>query len=68
MAFVTGAGSGIGQMIAYARQRGARVVCFDLREDGGLAETVKNIEAIGGGPATTPVMCASLATYAPAWH
>jgi NAD(P)-dependent dehydrogenase (short-subunit alcohol dehydrogenase family) len=27
---------------------GARVVCFDLQEDGGLAETVKNIEAIGG--------------------
>ena len=49
VAFVTGAGSGIGQMIAYGlASAGARVVCFDLREDGGLAETVKNIEAIGG--------------------
>ncbi|STR40940.1 short chain dehydrogenase [Klebsiella michiganensis] len=49
VAFVTGAGSGIGQMIAYGlASAGARVVSFDLREDGGLAETVKNIEAIGG--------------------
>lgn len=49
VAFVTGAGSGIGQMIAYGlASAGAHVVCFDLREDGGLAETVKNIEAIGG--------------------
>lgn len=49
VAFVTGAGSGIGQMIAYGlASAGARVVCFDLREDGGLAETVKNIESIGG--------------------
>ena len=49
VAFVTGAGSGIGRMIAYGlASAGAQVVCFDLREDGGLAETVKNIEAIGG--------------------
>jgi NAD(P)-dependent dehydrogenase (short-subunit alcohol dehydrogenase family) len=49
VAFVTGAGSGIGQMIAYGlASAGARVVCFDLREDGGLAETVSHIEAIGG--------------------
>ncbi|MBA1779391.1 SDR family oxidoreductase, partial [Escherichia coli] len=27
---------------------GARVVCFDLREDGGLKETVNHIEALGG--------------------
>lgn len=48
VAFVTGAGSGIGQMIAYGlASAGARVVCFDLREDGGLAETVKNIGALG---------------------
>ncbi|STV78315.1 short chain dehydrogenase [Klebsiella michiganensis] len=39
VAFVTGAGSGIGQMIAYGlASAGARVVSFDLREDGGLAE------------------------------
>ncbi len=49
VAFVTGAGSGIGQTIAYAlASAGAHVVCFDLREDGGLPETVKNIESIGG--------------------
>jgi NAD(P)-dependent dehydrogenase (short-subunit alcohol dehydrogenase family) len=30
------------------RQRGRSGGCFDLQEDGGLAETVKNIEAIGG--------------------
>lgn len=49
VAFVTGAGSGIGQMIALAlASAGSRVVCFDLREDGGLKETVNNIEALGG--------------------
>ncbi|MTH44829.1 SDR family oxidoreductase [Intestinirhabdus alba] len=49
VAFVTGAGSGIGQTIACAlASAGARVVCFDLREDGGLAETVNNITAIDG--------------------
>ncbi|ECC9939908.1 SDR family oxidoreductase [Salmonella enterica subsp. enterica] len=49
VAFVTGAGSGIGQTIAYAlASAGASVVCFDLREDGGLKETVNNIESIGG--------------------
>lgn len=43
VAFVTGAGSGIGQMIAYGlASAGARVVGFDLREDGGLAETVSH--------------------------
>ncbi|MEH2922065.1 SDR family oxidoreductase [Samsonia erythrinae] len=49
VAFVTGAGSGIGQTIAYGlASAGAKVVCFDLREDGGLAETVKNIASLGG--------------------
>lgn len=48
-AFVTGAGSGIGQTIAYGlASAGANVACFDLREDGGLAETVRHIHAIGG--------------------
>lgn len=47
VAFVTGAGSGIGQMIAYGlASAGASVMCFDLREDG-LNETVKNIQNIG---------------------
>lgn len=49
VAFVTGAGSGIGQTIACSlASAGARVVCFDLRNDGGLAETVSHIESIGG--------------------
>lgn len=49
VAFVTGAGSGIGQTIAWGfASAGARVVCFDLRDDGGLADTVKHIDAIGG--------------------
>ncbi|TKI05213.1 SDR family oxidoreductase [Martelella alba] len=49
VAFVTGAGSGIGQMIAYAlASAGAKVVCFDMREDGGLGETVNNIHSIAG--------------------
>lgn len=49
VAFVTGAGSGIGQTIAWAlASAGARVVCFDLREDGGLKDTVNHVEAIGG--------------------
>jgi len=48
VAFVTGAGSGIGQVIAYGlASAGAKVVCFDLREDGGLSETVSNIKAMG---------------------
>ena len=49
VAFVTGAGSGIGQTIACSlASASARVVCFDLRDDGGLAETVSHIESIGG--------------------
>lgn len=49
VAFVTGAGSGIGQTVAYGfASAGASVVCFDLRDDGGLAETVRTIESIGG--------------------
>ncbi len=49
VAFVTGAGSGIGQMIAYGlATAGAKVVCFDLREDGGLTQTVEAIKELGG--------------------
>lgn len=48
VAFVTGAGSGIGQMIAYGfASAGAKVACFDLRKEGGLTETVNNIENLG---------------------
>ncbi|EEC0296678.1 SDR family oxidoreductase [Salmonella enterica subsp. enterica] len=49
VAFVTGAGSGIGQVIACAlASAGAKVVCFDVREDGGLSDTIKHIESNGG--------------------
>jgi len=49
IAFVTGAGSGIGQTIAWGlASAGAKVACFDLRTDGGLMETVENIQRAGG--------------------
>lgn len=48
VAFVTGAGSGIGQTIACGlASAGASVLCFDVREDSGLNETVNTIKAIG---------------------
>lgn len=48
VAFVTGAGSGIGQRIALGfAQCGADVACLDRREDGGLSETVGLIEKAG---------------------
>ena len=48
-AFVTGAGSGIGQRIAVGfAEAGASVGCFDLeRSSSGLNETVKKIEDAG---------------------
>lgn len=47
-AFVTGAGSGIGQRIALGlAQVGADVACLDRRQDDGLAETAAMIEAAG---------------------
>lgn len=47
-AFVTGAGSGIGQGIALGlAQAGANVACFDLATSAGLAETVRQIGALG---------------------
>lgn len=48
VAFVTGAGSGIGQRIALGlAQCGADVACVDRRTDGGLAETTDQIKAAG---------------------
>jgi NAD(P)-dependent dehydrogenase (short-subunit alcohol dehydrogenase family) len=48
IAFVTGAGSGIGQRIAVGlAEAGASVGCFDLASSGGLDETVKRIEGAG---------------------
>lgn len=47
-AFVTGAGSGIGQAIAIGlAQAGANVACFDLAASAGLADTVGRIAALG---------------------
>ncbi len=48
VAFVTGAGSGIGQAIALGlAQCGAHIACFDRREDGGLQETIEKIKQTG---------------------
>ena len=49
IAFVTGAGSGIGQRIALGfAEAGASVGCFDLaRSSSGLNETLKKIEEAG---------------------
>ncbi len=47
-AFVTGAGSGIGQRIAVGlAEAGADVGCFDVEASAGLAHTVERIEALG---------------------
>lgn len=47
-AFVTGAGSGIGQAIAIGlAQAGAHVACFDLPASEGLPETVCRIQDLG---------------------
>lgn len=47
-AFVTGAGSGIGQGIAIGlAQAGANVACFDLSASAGLDETVSEIQKQG---------------------
>ena len=47
-AFVTGAGSGIGQRIAIGlAEHGASVACFDLKSSAGLATTIEQIQKIG---------------------
>jgi NAD(P)-dependent dehydrogenase (short-subunit alcohol dehydrogenase family) len=48
IAFVTGAGSGIGQRIAVGlAEAGASIGCFDLASSSGLNETAKQIEGLG---------------------
>ena len=48
VAFVTGAGSGIGQRVAVGlAEAGADVGCFDLAGSAGLQSTISRIEAIG---------------------
>ncbi len=48
VAFVTGAGSGIGQAIAIGlAEAGADVACFGHDSKGGLTETARRIEALG---------------------
>lgn len=47
-AFITGAGSGIGQRIALGlAQCGANIACVDRRTDGGLQVTIDQIKATG---------------------
>lgn len=47
-AFVTGAGSGIGQAIAIGlAEAGANVACFDLPTSVGLDETLRQIQVVG---------------------
>jgi len=47
-AFVTGAGSGIGQGIAIGlAQAGANVACFDVSASAGLPATVNHIQGLG---------------------
>jgi NAD(P)-dependent dehydrogenase (short-subunit alcohol dehydrogenase family) len=48
VAFVTGAGSGIGQRLAIGlAEAGADVACFDLPASEGLKQTIAGIEALG---------------------
>lgn len=48
VAFVTGAGSGIGQRLAVGlAEAGADVACFDLATSAGLEETAARIRALG---------------------
>lgn len=48
VAFVTGAGSGIGQRIAVGlAEAGASVTCFDLETSTTLDDTVERVEALG---------------------
>jgi len=48
IAFVTGAGSGIGRRIAVGlAEAGASVACFDLASSKGLDETAERVKAIG---------------------
>jgi NAD(P)-dependent dehydrogenase (short-subunit alcohol dehydrogenase family) len=48
IAFVTGAGSGIGQRIAVGlAEAGASVGCFDLPASSGVSDTIRQIEASG---------------------
>ncbi|KPC42831.1 Short chain dehydrogenase [Pseudomonas amygdali pv. morsprunorum] len=48
VAFVTGAGSGIGQAIAVGlAEAGADVACFDLPGSAGIGDTVERINALG---------------------
>jgi NAD(P)-dependent dehydrogenase (short-subunit alcohol dehydrogenase family) len=66
-AFVTGAGSGIGQRLAVGlAEAGAAVGCFDLPASSGLAETRSRIESAGGRALSTPGDVTSAADLAAA--
>lgn len=69
VAFVTGAGSGIGQMIAYGLASAGLGSSASISvKMAASPKPSKILKPSAERPATTPVMCASLATYAPAWH
>jgi NAD(P)-dependent dehydrogenase (short-subunit alcohol dehydrogenase family) len=54
-AFVTGAGSGIGQAIAIGlAQAGANIACFDLPSSTGLQETMRQVRSIGRNALSLP--------------
>ena len=60
-AFVTGAGSGIGQGIAIGlAQAGANVACFDVSASAGLPATVNHIQGLGRH--AVPTRCATRST------
>jgi len=67
-AFVTGAGSGIGQRLAVglAEAGAAAIACFDVPASTGVGDTVRRIEAAGARALSTPGDVTSAADLAAA--
>jgi NAD(P)-dependent dehydrogenase (short-subunit alcohol dehydrogenase family) len=67
-AFVTGAGSGIGQRLAVglAEAGAAAIACFDIPASSGVGDTVRRIEAAGARALSTPGDVTSAADLAAA--
>ena len=55
VAFITGGGSGIGKAIATSFVQEGAVVCLAARNEENLAQTVKELEAIGGKALAIPM-------------